>query len=506
MLTVETIARVRREHAKGRSIRAIARSLKVSRETVSKYLRSGETAPRYERHVQPYPRLAAFQKELERLVEENDRQPVRDRLDYRGIFKQLQAAGYQGGYDAVRRYIKRWKQRQPAVTPPQAFVPLTFAPGEAYQFDWAEDWIVLDGVTTKVQVAHIRLCHSRMPFVQVYPRQTQEMVFDAHAQAVAFYGGLCERGIYDNMKTAVAAVCVGKERQFNRRFAQMCSHYLVEPVACSPGAGWEKGQVENQVGTLRQRLFTPRRRVTTLDELNAWLRGEVVAWAQSTAHPERKDRTVWEVFQAERPALIAVTEPFDGFHETTVSASKTCLIRFDRNRYSVAAIAAGKPVQVRAYADRIVVWCNGQRIAEHRRVFGRDGTIYNPLHYLPILARKPGALRNGAPFREWELPPALAKVKARLGHSNDADRQFVAILAAILTDGLEAVEAACREALQDGPCGRDVILNILTRRHDVTRPAPVAVPAALTLTIEPAADCARYDRLRAAREVCHGAA
>src|SRR5512143_1399162 len=204
MLTVETIARVRREHAKGRSIRAIARSLKVSRETVSKYLRSGETAPRYERHVQPYPRLAAFQKELERLVEENDRQPVRDRLDYRGIFKQLQAARYQGGYDAVRRYyvIKRWKQRQPAVMPPQAFVPLTFAPGEAYQFDWAEDWIVLDGVTTKVQVAHIRLCHSRMPFVQVYPRQTQEMLFDAHAQAVAFYGGLCERGIYDNMKTA----------------------------------------------------------------------------------------------------------------------------------------------------------------------------------------------------------------------------------------------------------------------------------------------------------------
>ena len=450
MLTVETIARVRREHAKGKSVRAIARSLKLSRETVSKYLRSGETAPRYERQVQPYPQLAAFQKDLERLVEENDRQPVRDRLDYLGIFKRLQTAGYQGGYDAVRRYIRRWKQRQPAVTPAQAFVPLTFAPGEAYQFDWAEDWIVLDGVTTKVQVAHIRLCHSRMPFVQVYPRQTQEMVFDAHARALAFYGGLCERGIYDNMKTAVETVFVGKYRQFNRRFAQMCSHYLVEPVACSPGAGWEKGQVENQVGTLRQRLFTPRPRVTTLDELNAWLRTEVVTWAQGAMHPERRDLTVWEVFQAERPALVAITEPFDGFQETTVSASKTCLIRFDRNRYSVAAVAAGKPVQVRAYADRIVVWCNGQRVGEHRRVFGRDATLYNPLHYLPILARKPGALRNGAPFREWELPPALARVRTRLGRSHEADRQFVAILGAILTDGLDAVEAACHEALKDG--------------------------------------------------------
>ncbi len=230
-----------------------------------------------------------------------------------------------------------------------------------------------------------------------------------------------------------------------------------------------------------------------------------MSWAQSAAHPERKDLTVWQVFQAERPALVAMTEPFDGFHETTLSASKTCLIHFDRNRYSVAAVAAGKPVQVRAYADRIVVWCNGQKVGEHRRVFGRDSTIYNPLHYVPILARKPGALRNGAPFREWELPPALTQVKARLGHSNDADRQFVAILGAILTDGLDAVEAACHDALKDGPCGRDVILNILARRHDLARPAPVAVPAALTLTLEPAADCARYDGLRKAHEVGHGA-
>jgi hypothetical protein len=166
-------------------------------------------------------------------------------------------------------------------------------------------------------------------------------------------------------------------------------------------------------------------------------------------HPERRDLTVWEMFQTERPALIAMAQPFDGFQETTVSASKTCLIRFDRNRYSVAAVAAGKPVQVRAYADRIVVWCNGQRVGEHRRVFGRDATLYNPLHYLPILARKPGALRNGAPFREWELPPALAGVRTRRSH--EADRQFVAILGAILTDGLDAVEAACHEALKDGP-------------------------------------------------------
>jgi transposase len=114
------------------------------------------------------------------------------------------------------------------------FVPLTFAPGEAYQFDWSHEIVVMDGVTTIVKVAHLRLCHSRMMFVRAYPRETQEMVFDAHERAFAFFKGACGRGVYDNMKTAVETIFVGKDRQYNRRFLQMCSHHLVEPVACTP--------------------------------------------------------------------------------------------------------------------------------------------------------------------------------------------------------------------------------------------------------------------------------
>src|SRR6266853_4090083 len=100
----------------------------------------------------------------------------------------------------------------------------------------------------RMKAAHVRLCHSRMLFVRVYPRETQEMVFDAHDRAFALFKGACGRGIYDNMKTAVETIFVGKDRLYNRRFLQMCSHYLVEPVACTPASGWEKGQVENQVG------------------------------------------------------------------------------------------------------------------------------------------------------------------------------------------------------------------------------------------------------------------
>jgi len=117
-------------------------------------------------------------------------------------------------------------------------VPLRFAPGEAYQFDWSQEIVLLDGVTTTVKVAQMRLCHSRMPFVRAHPRETQEMVFDAHERAFAFFRGACTRGIYDTMKTAVETVFIGRDRLFNRRFARMCSHSLVEPVACTPAAGW----------------------------------------------------------------------------------------------------------------------------------------------------------------------------------------------------------------------------------------------------------------------------
>jgi hypothetical protein len=136
---------------------------------------------------------------------------------------------------------------------------LSFAPGEAYQFDWSHEVVVLSGVTVTVKVAHVRLCHSRMLFVRAYPRETREMVFDAHDRAFALFKGTCGRGIYDNMKTAVETVFVGKDRLYNRRFLQMCSHYLVDPVACTPASGWENGQVENQVGLVRERFFTPRR-------------------------------------------------------------------------------------------------------------------------------------------------------------------------------------------------------------------------------------------------------
>ena len=497
MLVVETVARIRREFfVKGKSIKEIVRSLGVSRNTVRKVLRSGEAAFAYERTEQPLPKLGPWASDLDGLLAANAGKARRERLTLVRIYEELQGLGYRGGYDAVRRYAQAWGRTQ-AVATAAAYVPLSFAPGEAYQFDWSHEIVLLAGVTTTVKVAHLRLCHSRMFYVRAYPRESQEMVFDAHDKAFAFLGGACQRGIYDNMKTAVDAIFVGRERQYNRRFLQMCGHYLVDPVACTPASGWEKGQVENQVGLVRERFFTPRLRFKTLDELNAWLADRCVAHAKRAAHPELKDRTVWDVFEAaDRPALIGYRGPFDGFHALPASVSKTLLVRFDHNKYSVHAKAAGRAVDIHAYADRIVIRQGGEIVGEHTRRFGRDQVIYDPWHYLPVLKRKPGALRNGAPFKDWALPPAIERVRRRLAGHADGDRQMVGILTAITSDGVDAVEAACGEALAGGAVSCDVVLNILTRQRQPPAPLNIVTPDALRLRHEPRADCARYDSLR----------
>jgi transposase len=500
MLIVETISKVRRLHfVEGKGIKQICRETGLARETVRGIVRAGRDGPterHYERREQPLPQIGAHAEALDRLLAENVKRPKREQLTFQRMFEELRLAGYPGGYDAVRRYGRAWERREGERTA-AAFVPLSFASGEAYQFDWSHEVAVIDGVVTKVKVAQVRLCHSRMPFVRAYLREAQEMVFDAHEKAFQFFKGVPTRGIYDNMKTAVDAIYVGKERKFNRRFEQLMSHHLVEPTACTPASGWEKGQVENQVGTVRKRFFAPRPAFKTLADLNSWLADKCISYAREQAHPEQTDKTVFEMFEVEREKLMHYRGAFDGFHSKSASVSKTCLVRFDSNKYSVQSRAVGRPVDVHAYANRIVLKQDGVVVGEHARSFDRDQTIYDPWHYVPVLAKKPGALRNGAPFKDWPLPASLERVRRKLTGTAEGDRQMVKVLTAVLTDGLAAVDMACAEALEAGLASADVILNALSRRQQSpAAPAPVATPERLELTLPPRADCDRYDTLR----------
>lgn len=504
MLIVETIAKVRRYFFReGKPIKEITRELGLSRNTVRKIIRSGATEHSYSRESQVFPKLGSYRERLDKLLEENQKRPKKRRLKANGLCEILSREGYEGGYDSVRRYVKKWlAEHKPEAG--QVFIPLQFAPGDAYQFDWSHEQVILGGKAQTVKVAHIRLCHSRKFYVVAYFRESMEMVFDAHARAFEFFGGVCRRGIYDNMPTAVDRILQGKAREYNKRFMQMCSHYLTEPVACTPASGWEKGQIEKQVQDVRAWLFVPRPHFSDLEEMNSWLADRCQALSETRPHPTEKDRMIEEVFLEEKAFLVEVGSRFAGYIESEQSVSSTSLVRCDRNHYSVDCCSAGKTATVRVTADRVQVISNGKMIADHHRRFERDKTYYEPWHYLEALRRKPGALRNGAPFQDWDFPPCLQMVQKHLLQRLGGDRDFVDILCAANQHGLEMVEAACCQALSQETIQSEIILNLIARAANPPPVEPVKPAGNFRLREEPIADCGRYDSLRQGGGLCSG--
>lgn len=494
MLIMDVIAEIRRRHRISKeSISSIARSLNLSRPTVRRHLQT-ETEPVYQRRHQPLPQLGQYQQTLESWLDVERHLPRAQRRSARRLFEGLQAEGYRGAYDSVQRFVKAWKAKAVGASSQQAFVPLIFAPGEVCQFDWSHEQVELAGVMQTIKVAHFRLAHSRQMFLAAYPRETQEMVFDAHDRAFAFFGGVPLRMVYDNLKAVVEAIFTGKERRFNRRFMALANHYLFEPVACTPASGWEKGQVENQVGNVREWLFTPLARFPNLEALNAWL--EIRCRELALRKHPAASSTIAECFAREQTTLRPITMPFDGYVEQMLRVSSTCLVSLDRNRYSAPAGFAGRVVSVRSSANRVRIVADGELIAEHVRRYGRDQLIYDPWHYLPILEKKPGALRNGAPFVEWELPPPIKIVRDRILKQTRGDRAFVELLIAAREVGLEPLTVACELALETGTVNAAVVLNELRRLTASAPPVALSLPEQLKLRIEPLADCRRYDGLR----------
>jgi hypothetical protein len=322
-----------------------------------------------------------------------------------------------------------------------------------------------------------------------YPNEQLEMVLDAHEQAFSFFAGTCRKGIYDNMKTAIKTVLWGKEREFNRRFLQMCSHHLFEPIACTPAAGWEKGQVENQVNTGRCNFFTPLVKVESLEELNSYLEASCRAWANATSHPEQKTRTVLEVYQEEKESLLPYRVYLDNYKVVPAVVSPYSFVLYDTNNYSVEVSYVGQSVQVLVFARKIIVKFQDKTIASHERSFGRYQRIYDPWHYVPLLERKPGALRNGAPFKRLTLPSAMQKVRKKLSYYSDGDQQFIRILLQVPQHGLQTVEEACSIALTQGGCA--LVAGLL----NPPLKDPPEESKQLKLLSPPSEDCHHYNQV-----------
>lgn len=504
---MEVIAEIRRLHfVEHVTVSDLAKQFKLSRPTIRKHLKTVKEPVYSTRQHQPHPKLGDYLDQLKSWLDLDATLPSKRRRTAQRLYECLQVEGYRGGYTAVQRYVKDWKKsRSGSPTIKQAFVPLAFPPGETCQFDWSHETVVIGGVEQVIKVAHFRLSYSRQMFVMAYPRETQEMVLDAHNQAFAFFGGVPKRMVYDNLKTVVDAIFVGKERRFNRRFLTLANHYLFETVACTPESGWEKGQVENQVGNIREWLFTPTPKFEDFTSMNAWLAKRCQELA-ARPHPEQTHRTTADCFAEEQPLLMPIKAPFDGYVEAMRRVSNQCLICIDRNRYSVPAPWANRVVSVRLTADRVCMVADGEIIAEHQRRFGRDQLICDPWHYLPVLEKKPGALRHGAPFVQWELPVSIKVVRDRILKQDKGDRAFVDLLLMardLGNGGLDVLEVACDLTLQTGIISAAIVLNEMRRLTEAAKPktldeTPASTP---TLTLEPVADCSRYDSLRSVQHV-----
>ena len=501
------LSSIRRWHLRDNMpIREIVRRTGLARNTVRKYLANKVVEPKYPNRKTPS-KLDDFAAKLTLWLKTESSKGRKQKRSIKQLHRDLVQLGFSGSYDRVIAFAKRWRQEQQELAKTAGrgtFIPLTFAPGEAFQFDWSEDWAVIAGVRTKLQIAQFKLSHSRAFFLRAYLLQTHEMLFDAHNHAFGIFGGVPSRGIYDNMKTAVDKVKRGKQRDINIRFTAMVSHYLFDAEFCNPASGWEKGQIEKNVQDSRHRIWNQLPAFGSLAELNDWLQQRCVSLWSEIAHPEQQDRSIADVYADERACMMELPRPFDGFVEHTKRVSPTCLITFESNRYSVPASYANRPISVRVYADRLVFVAEAQVIAEHARLIirshGMGRTIYDWRHYLSVLQRKPGALRNGAPFTE--LPDAFKRLQAILLKRQGGDREMVEILALVLQHEESEVLAAVELALESGAPSKQHVLNLLKRLIEPAPPAPVDTPTPLMLAVEPLANVSRYDELR---EVRHAA-
>jgi transposase len=494
MITMNMMGKIRRLHYRdGLSIKEICRRTGLARNTVRYWLRAGEgVEPKYERKGREKTILTPYEDRLKQWLEADARRAKRDRRTALALCGQLRALGFTGSYARVSEYVRRWRH-DGAKALKAAFIPLKFEFGEAFQFDWSEESLVIGGFHRKLLVAHTKLCASRAFLLTACPTQSHEMLFDAHTRAFRVFGGIPKRGIYDNMKTAVDKVGVGKRRIVNTRFAAMASHYLFDPDFCNVASGWEKGVVEKNVQDSRRRIWQDAANVRfgSFAELNVWLESRCQALWSELPYPEVEHLSIADALTLERDTLMPMVAAFDGYVETIVSVSSTCLVSIERNKYSVPCAFANQKLSVRLYPDRVEAHDENGVVALHERSFERGDVRYDWQHYIALIERKPGALRNGAPFDG--MPEVLLRLRASLIRRPGGDRLMADILACIPKHGLESVLVAAELILESGNTSAEHIKNVLSRLKEA--PPPEAVATVLTIEEVPLADAGRYDRL-----------
>jgi transposase len=470
MITVIDRARIRRAYyQEGKSMRQIAREQQHGYWAIRKALASAEHQPYTLSESKPAPKLGPYQDKINALLGEESKLPRKQRYTTHKIYELMQAEGYAGSESNLRRYIGRQRRelRQPAV-----FIPLSYEPGQDAQADWGEAEAIMDGRQETVQLFVMRLCYSRRIFVMAFPRQKQEAFFTGHAEAFRFFEGVPETITYDNLKAAVKKVLKGRSRQEQERFITFRSHYLFTSRFCNTGQGHEKGGVEHGVKYARQNYLVPLPQVRDYAELNAWLREKCLA--EDARQVDRQPQPIGIMWAEERKRLrpLPATD-FPSYSSREVTLNRYGQVVFETNRYSVPVHKAHKQLTLRAYPFRIEILNQHEVLAAHQRCYGRQEDILNPLHYLPLLARRPGAFEHAQPLRQWRQswPPLYDELLLELKRQRSelkAIREFVQILQLHNEFEAETVQTAITQAVGEGIPHLNGVLFCLNRLLDPT--------------------------------------
>lgn len=448
----------------GVSIRQVQRETGLHFTTVKKILTHPEP-PAFQCPPREPTKVGPFRERIAAILEADQSLPKKQRHTAQRIFEVLREEGYPGGYTQVKDVVRELRRASQEV-----FVPLLHVPGEA-QVDFGQALVKMEGVLRKVVFFTGALPYSDALYVRAYERECTETFQDGHVKALAFWGGVPTRITYDNAKTSISQILGSRTRRLTHGFLQLQSHYLFREHFCRVRRPNEKGVVESLVKFARLHFFVPVPQVKDFEELNAHLEQRC---REDVARRVRGKGATKEVLLAEDRAAFHPLPPvpFDACRTVSTGADALSLVRFDTNDYSVPVAFAHRAVTVKGYADRVRICRSDAVVAEHGRLWGKEGIAFNPLHYLALLERKPGALDYAKPLADWKLPEGFALLRRRLEEDakSTGTREFIRVLRLLEKHPLEKVEQAVVKALRHRRCNRDVVAQYLYPDEPFTPP------------------------------------
>jgi transposase len=453
----------RRVLVDGQSKRSVCREFDIHWDTLQKILGHPEP-PGYRRsRARPRPKLEPFLPVIHQILEDDKQAPRKQRHTAKRIFERLRDEyGYEGKLTVVKVAIAAYRRSHAEV-----FIPLAHPPGEA-QVDFGQAEILLDGQTTTVALFVMTLPYSDAIFLCAFPRECTEAFLEGHVRAFAFFGGVPRRISYDNSKIAVARITGARDRKLTDGFSRLESHHLFQSHFCLVRRPNEKGHVETLIGFARRNFLVPVPSVygglETLnveladrcrDDLRRRLRGK----------PATKD----ELLEEERQVLLPL--PCESFIAARVEhpwADSLSLVRFDTNDYSVPTAYAHHQLTAIGTVDTVRFVVGDRVVSSHRRCWGRAEVFYDPVHYLAVLERKPGALDFAAPLEGWELPVCFGVLRRRLEaeFGGPGTRQYIKVLRLLEWARLAELTRAIERALELGTADADAVRLILEHRRE----------------------------------------